>query len=74
LYVSFFSSDASKSRLDPDDEHDISDEEGEGEESARDGKRIDFTVDTTAKEQERRREAFFAAQDEGKLNVDQNCI
>lgn len=62
----FFSADASKSQSHLDDEHDISDEEGEGDEGARDGQRIDFTVDTTAKEQERRREAFFAAQDEGK--------
>ena len=48
-----------------DEDHDVSDEEGDGE-SARDNQRIDFTVDTAAKEQERRREAFFAAQeDEG---------
>jgi len=60
------------SRLIREDEedHELTDDE-HGEVARGENKRIDFTVDTTARDQERRREAFFAAQDQGlfKLNA-----
>ncbi|XP_059485631.1 PAX3- and PAX7-binding protein 1 [Neocloeon triangulifer] len=48
---------------DEEEDHDISDDE-HGEVARGENKRIDFTVDTTARDQERRREAFFAAQEQ----------
>ncbi|CAB3370827.1 Hypothetical predicted protein [Cloeon dipterum] len=58
-------SDGANSRLIREDEedHDASDDE-HGEVSRGESKRIDFTVDTTARDQERRREVFLAAQEQ----------
>jgi hypothetical protein len=62
----FCSNDSGNSRLVREDEedHDVSDDE-HGEVARGETKRIDFTVDTSARDQERRREAFLAAQEQG---------
>jgi hypothetical protein len=58
----FCSNDSGNSRLVREDEedHDVSDDE-HGEVARGETKRIDFTVDTSARDQERRKQPFLAA-------------
>lgn len=54
-YVNFFSDDKGKSRLIREEDHDRSDDDDSQD-------RIDMTVNTEARDKEKRREAFLASQ------------